>query len=136
MKYLVDANILSEPTKPEPNEKVIAWLRENEQGLVIDPVIVGEIRFGIYLLPTGRRRQRLERWFEEGVRRVECLAWDLQTGLCWAKLLADLRRRGQAMPIKDSFIAATALYHDLTIATRNRLDFEKAGAKIVDPFRS
>jgi hypothetical protein len=38
------------------------------------------------------------------------------------------------MPIKDSLIAATALVHGLTVATRNRTDFEKAGVKIVDPF--
>jgi predicted nucleic acid-binding protein len=38
------------------------------------------------------------------------------------------------MPIKDSFIAATALVHDLTVTTRNGTDFEHAGLKIVDPF--
>jgi hypothetical protein len=38
------------------------------------------------------------------------------------------------MPIKDSLIAATALVHDLTVVTRNRADFEKAGVRIVDPF--
>jgi len=136
VKYLVDANVLSEPTKLAPNGQVVAWLRRNERELAVDPVIVGEIRFGIFLLPAGRRRQRLERWFEEGVKRVECLAWDVETGLRWAKLLADLRKRGQAMPVKDSFIAATALHHNLAVATRNRVDFEKAGGKVVDPFLS
>jgi len=38
------------------------------------------------------------------------------------------------MPIKDSLIAATALLHGLTIATRNTRDFSKARVKIVDPF--
>jgi predicted nucleic acid-binding protein len=38
------------------------------------------------------------------------------------------------MPIKDSFIAATALLHDLIVATRNRTDFGKAGVRIVAPF--
>jgi predicted nucleic acid-binding protein len=40
------------------------------------------------------------------------------------------------MPIKDSLIAATALVHGLTVATRNRSDFEKAGVKVIDPFSS
>ena len=39
------------------------------------------------------------------------------------------------MPIKDSLIAATALVHGLTIVTRNRVDFEKAGLRIIDPLR-
>lgn len=38
------------------------------------------------------------------------------------------------MPIKDSLIAATALSHDLVVATRNQSDFEKAGVEIINPF--
>ena len=134
MRYLVDANVLSEPTKPAPNTGVVAWLRHNESEIVVDPIILGEVRFGILLLPKGRRRARLERWFDEGVQRLNCVPFEAQTGLRWAELLARLRTSGRAMPIKDSLIAATALVHGLTIVTRNRADFEKAGVKIVDPF--
>jgi predicted nucleic acid-binding protein len=133
--YLVDANVLSEPTRPQPEVRALAWLRDHERELVVDPVIVGELRFGILLLPKGKRRERLERWFHEGIGRIHCLSWEAETGLRWAELLADLRRRGRAMPIKDSLIAATALVHGLTIATRNRQDFEHAGVPLVDPFR-
>ncbi len=66
MTILVDANVLSEATRPEPQPEVLAWLAQHEREIVVDPVILGEIRFGILLLPGGRRRQRLERWFEEG----------------------------------------------------------------------
>lgn len=134
MKYLVDANILSELTKPAPHPGVVAWLRANEPELAVDPVILGEVRFGILLLPRGKRRTRLTRWFSTGVQRLHCLPWDAGTGLSWAELLAELRASGQAMPVKDSFIAATALVHGLTVATRNRTDFEKAGVRVVDPF--
>ena len=134
MTYLVDANVLSEATKPSPEPRVVDWLRRHERELAVDPVILGEIRFGIHLLPASGRRQRLERWFEEGVRRMHCLPWEVQTGLRWAKLLADLRRRGEAMPIKDSMIAATALVHGLRVATRNTRDFAKARVAVVDPF--
>lgn len=136
MTFLVDANVLSEPTRAQPNPAVIAWLTRYERQLVIDPVILGELRFGILLRPKGRKRTRLERWFDAGVGRLQCVPWDVETGLRWAELLASLRGRGQAMPIKDSFIAATALVHGLTVATRNRADFEKAGVEIVDPFAS
>ena len=134
MKYLVDANILSEPTKAAPQARVVQWLRENESEIAVDPIILGELRFGILLLPKGRRRTRLEQWFAEGARRLQCLPWEAETGLRWAELLASLRASGRSMPIKDSLIAATALVHGLVVATRNRTDFEKTGVKLVDPF--
>jgi len=134
VKYLVDANVLSEPTKPTPDPRVVKWLRAHERDIAVDPVILGELRFGILILPKGRKRIALERWFDAGVERLHCLPWDAETGLEWAALLARLRRAGKAMPIKDSFIAATAVVHGLAVATRNRADFASAGVRILDPF--
>ena len=135
MTYLVDANVLSEAVKPAPDSKVVAWLRHNERELAVDPIILGEIRFGIHLLPAGKRRRRLEGWFDEGVARIVCIPWDAPTGLRWARLLADLRRSGKAVPIKDSLIAATALVHGFTVVTRNAGDFSITGAKVLNPFQ-
>jgi predicted nucleic acid-binding protein len=132
----VDASVLSEPTKPALHPGVVEWLRRYERELVVDPIILGEARFGILMLPRGKRRTRLEQWFDAGVSRLHCLPWEAQTGLTWADLLAKLRATGRAMPIKDSMIAATALTHDLTVATRNRGDFANAGVRVVDPFTS
>ncbi len=136
MRCLVDANVLSEATKPDPDPRVVDWLTRAERELVVDPIILGELRFGILLLPRGQRRTRLERWFDEGAARLHCIAWEADTGLRWAKLLADLRAAGKAMPIKDSLIAATALTHDLAIATLNLRDFAAAGVQLIDPARS
>jgi len=132
--YLVDANVLSEATRPTPDARVVGWLRRNERDMAVDPIILGEIRFGILLLPVGRRRRQLERWFDDGVSRIICLPWDAAVGLRWAKLLADLRAADRSMPIKDSLVAATALVHRLAVVTRNRRDFENAGVRLVDPF--
>lgn len=134
MRYLVDANILSEPTKPTPHLGVLDWLRRHERDLAVDPIILGEIRFGILLLPRGKRRARLEQWFDAGIRRLVCLPWEAENGLRWAELVAALRTSGRSMPVKDSLIATTALVHNLAVATHNRSDFEKAGVEIVDPF--
>jgi hypothetical protein len=134
VRYLVDANVLSEPTRPDPRPTVVAWLRRHERAIAVDPVILGEIRYGILLLPRGRRRGRLERWFDEGVRKLHCLPWEAETGLRWAELLARLRASGRTMPVKDSLIAATALANRLTVVTRNLTDFEKAGCPVIDPF--
>ncbi|MDP9193321.1 MAG: type II toxin-antitoxin system VapC family toxin [Acidobacteriota bacterium] len=134
MRYLVDANVLSEPTKPAPHAGVVEWLRNHERDIAVDPIILGEVRFGILLLPRGKRRTRLEHWFDAGVQRLHCIPWESETGLRWAEMLTTLRASGRAMPIKDSLIAATALVHDLIVVTRNRADFEKARVEIVDPF--
>jgi predicted nucleic acid-binding protein len=53
VKYLVDANVLSEPTKPAPDPRIVAWLRAHEPDIAVDPVILGELRFGILILPKG-----------------------------------------------------------------------------------
>jgi hypothetical protein len=134
VKYLVDANVLSEPTKPSPDARVVEWLRAHEAEIAVDPVILGELRFGILILPKGKKRMALERWFNAGVGRLHCLSWDADTGLKWAELLARLRKTGKAMPIKDSFIAATAMVHGMAVVTRNHIDFAKAGVRVIDPF--
>jgi toxin FitB len=134
VKYLVDANVLSEPTKPSPDLQVVNWLREHERDLAVNPVILGELRFGILILSLGKKRTALERWFDAGAGRLHCLPWDANTGLIWAELLARLRKAGATMPIKDSLIAATAIAHSLAVATRNRIDFAKTGVRVVNPF--
>jgi toxin FitB len=134
MTYLVDANVLSEAIKPRPAAKVLNWLAANEVDLVIEAVILGELAVGILLLPRGQKRVRLERWFLAVAERVECLAWDAETGRRWAHLVADLRKKWQSLPLLDSMIAATALVHGLTVATDNVRDFQKAGVPAVDPF--
>jgi len=134
MTYLVDANVLSEPTKPAPNSKVVEWLTLNEGNLVVDSIILGELFIGILALPRGRKRTRLEQWFEAVVQTVDCLPWDATISRRWAALVADLRRKGETLPLLDGMIAATALQHDLTIATRNTRDFRKTGVKVMNPF--
>ena len=134
MKYLVDANVLSEATKPAPDPKVVAWLEANEAGIVIDAIVLGELSAGILALPAGRKRQRLAHWFESVVQAIDCIPWDAAIGLRWAKLLIELRKRGTPLPVLDSMIAATALRHGLTVVTRNTRDFARAGVAVVDPF--
>jgi predicted nucleic acid-binding protein len=134
MIYLVDANVLSEPTRPAPSSKVIDWLSANEQDIVVDAMILGELYIGILALPRGRKRIQLEQWFDALVRTIDCLPWDATIARRWALLVVDLKRRGEPLPLLDGMIAATALHHDLTIATRNTRDFKRAGVKVLNPF--
>lgn len=132
--YLVDANVLSEPTKQRADKNVISWLSANESNLVVDSIILGELRIGILALPRGRKREKLEQWFESVIEAIECLPWDATVSRRWAALVVDLKRKGETIPLLDGMIAATALEHDLILATRNTPDFKKAGVKTFDPF--
>jgi len=134
MKWLLDTNVLSEVTRPEPAPKVEAWLRAEGNDSAIDPIVLGELRYGILILPRGARRNRLEAWFDAGAGRMHCLPWDRDTGLEWAVLLARLRSKGLAMPLRDSMIVATAMTHRLTVVTRNVRDFAVAGVPLLNPF--
>jgi predicted nucleic acid-binding protein len=134
MTYLVDATVLSEPTKPAPVDKVVAWLSVNERNLVVDSIILGELCTGILALAPGRKRRQLEHWFGALMQTIECLPWDAEISRRWAKLVVDLQQKGKTMPLLDGMIAATALHHDLIVATRNTRDFKQAGLKVFDPF--
>ena len=134
MKYLVDANVLSEATRPQPSPAVVQWLRVHESELVVTPIVLGEIEYGILLIPAGKKRTQLQLWFRQGVQRLRGLDLDAGTAGIWADLLARLKRKGQAMPVKDSLIAASAIQHQLSIVTRNVADFRNAGVPLIDPF--
>ena len=134
MIYLVDANVLSEPTKQAADPRVVAWLAANESNLIVDSIIIGELRIGILALPRGRKRDRLQQWYDSVVETIDCLPWDVTISQRWAALVVELKRKGEAVPLLDGMIAATALQHDLTIATRNVRDFQKTGVKTFNPF--
>ena len=73
MKFLVDANVLSEAVKPIPEPKVLAWLSANETELAINPIVLGELQYGILLLPVGKKRDQLRKWLLSGIQYLAML---------------------------------------------------------------
>lgn len=134
MKYLVDANVLCEPTKPVCNQKVLDWLQKNHAECAADAVVLAEICRGIDALPKGRRKSLLTEWFDELKASIPTLAWTAETAVVWGPLANDIRRAGFTVGIKDTMIAATARTHGLTVATRNVDDFIRCGVAVVNPF--
>ena len=135
MIYLVDADVLSEPTKQAADNRVVAWLDANESNLIVDSIIIGELRISILALPCGRKLDRLEQWYETVVEAIDCIQWDATISQRWAALVVELKRKGETVPLLDGMIAATALQHDLIVATRNTRDFQKTGVKTLNPFQ-
>lgn len=130
MKYLVDANVLREPTRPAPEPQVVEWPHDNEAELAVNPIVLGGLEYGILLLPGGRRR-RHQAWFAGGVQRLKVLDVDAVSA---AAALSESHEVGQFMSVKHSLIAATAAAHHLSIATGNVADFRHCGVRPVNPF--
>jgi predicted nucleic acid-binding protein len=101
---------------------------------VVDSIILGELYIGVLALPRGRKRTLLQQWFEAVAQTINCLAWDSTIARRWALLVASMKQRGEPLPLLDGMIAATALQHDLIVATRNTRDFRKTGVKVLNPF--
>jgi predicted nucleic acid-binding protein len=95
---------------------------------------LANLRIGILALPRGRKRDRLEQWYETLVETIDCIPWDATISQRWAALVVELKRKGETVPLLDGMIAATALQHDLIVATRNTRDFQKTGVKTLSPF--
>jgi predicted nucleic acid-binding protein len=135
--FLLDTNVLSEFSRTgEPDQHVDRWLKTTAEGsLFVSVLTFAEIRRGIELLPFGKRRTQLEQWQDEVVVSFETRLLPVTKTIAdrWALLSAQAQRRGTSLASIDGLIAATALEHDLTLATRNVKDFVGVGVTIFNP---
>ena len=67
------------------------WLNANESNLIVDSMIIAELRTGILALPRGRKRDRLEQWYEMVVETIDCIPWDASISQRWAALVVELK---------------------------------------------
>lgn len=138
MPWLLDTNILSEIRRPKPQPKVLAFIAARPlHELYISAVTLAELRFGIDRLDAGERRDALNRWLTHTVRpmfhqRVLPVTEDIL--FRWRVLMEEGRRVGHTYSQPDLIIAATALHHGLTVVTRDRDDFDKTGANVINPW--
>ncbi len=136
MSFLVDTDVLSNPSKLNPSTKVDAWLEANQALLYTSAITLGELSRGVELLPAGAKRVRMERWVED-IRQTmagRILSFNARTAMVWGAMTARLERAGHKMPLADSLIAAIARRHGLTLVTRNTHDFKHTGVKLLNPF--
>ena len=134
MSWLVDTNVISELSRRAPNPKVSSWLLANQDELHVSVLTLGELEKGLSKVADKARRQRLERWVRSDVptwfgNRV--LEIDVKVAVRWGRLVGSL---SDPLPAIDSLIAATALEHRLTVVSRNKSDFTRAGVAVLDPW--
>jgi len=140
VNYLLDTNVLSEVQRPQPDERVLAWLDQvDEDRTFLSVITVGEIARGVEQLDDGKRKAALRQWLDVDLPARfggRLLQIDRETALVWGELMARAKARGRGLGVMDAWIAAAALRHELTLVTRNTKDFVSIGLKLLDPWIS
>ena len=135
---LIDTNVVSKPWKPAPDTRVLGWLDAQAiETLFLAAITIAELRFGIAAMPEGKRRTVLHDRLEGEVLPLfsgRILPFDLDVSKAYATLMAAARGSGKAIGTADGYIAATALAHGFSVATRDVSPFEAAGLKVINPW--
>jgi hypothetical protein len=137
---LLDTNVVSEPLRPTPDARVIEWIDAQPlETLFLSAVTVAELRAGVALLPSGKRRTSLQQNLEKRVLPLfagRVLPFDLACTPAYAELTAKARTVGLAVATADGYIAAIAAANGFVVATRDTAPFEAAGVAVVNPWRA
>jgi toxin FitB len=136
---ILDSNVISELMRPAPEQKVIAWLdRQPRSSIWTTSVSVFEIRFGLQIMPSGKRRDIYDRGFEDLLKRIDhrVAPFDIEAAHLASNLMASRKVQGRPRESRDTMIAGIVLSHRATLATRNIRDFYDIPATLTDPWAS
>ncbi len=136
MSWLIDTDVICQPAKRNGDAKVIAWLEAEQDRCYTSAVVIAQLAYWVRT-KEGRQRQALQAWL---MRLVDALhgrihGFNVSVAHVWAEQERLLNKAGQRMPVEDSYIAATARRHGLTIATGNDRDFKRPGLSVFNPFK-
>lgn len=135
---LLDTNVVSEPLRASGDMNVLAWIdAQIIETLYLSTISLAELRFGIAVLPAGKRRDTLHASLEQRVLPLfasRILSFDDPASKSYATLRARARAAGQAIAPADGYIAAIAVAHGFTVATRDTSPFAAAGVPVINPW--
>jgi predicted nucleic acid-binding protein len=134
MSFLVDTDLLSMLERKQVPPKLENWVKNNEADIFLSVVSFTELQFGLDQAPVTHTSS-LSAWLAVLRHKLAPATEELTEPVLvrWKQLLADLKIKNRTMTCEDSLIAATALFHGHTVATRNKRHFEPAGVAIVNP---
>jgi predicted nucleic acid-binding protein len=137
---VLDTNVLSALMRTKPDAVVVEWLdRQPADSIWVTSITVFEARFGLALLPNGKRRRSLERAFDRVLTEdfsSRVLSLDEMAAATAGQLAAGRQRAGRVVDLRDTLIAGIAQARRATIATRNTRHFEGLDVAVVDPWRA
>lgn len=139
MKYLLDTCVISELTKPHPNENVVGWLQSKDEKLLfLSSLVFGEIAKGIDKVPDLAKKERLKLWVEEDLKhrfKDRIIAVDMDIAIKWGEVQGIAELNGKPMPSIDGLIAATGIVNNCTVVTRNVSDMEQSRVCLLNPWK-
>lgn len=135
MSWLLDSDVLSQPAKRFGNTRVIAWLEKQKDSCYTSSIVIAQLAFWVRS-KRGKQRVALQKWLTELIDAMQgrILGFNVSVAHVWAEQQHKLQAAGQPMPVEDSYIAAIACRHNLTVVTGNVKDFHRPGIKIFNPF--
>jgi tRNA(fMet)-specific endonuclease VapC len=119
-EYLLDANVLSEPTRKAPNRGVLEGLRRHARRVATAAPVWYELLYGARCLPASQKRSEIEAYlFGIVARNVPILPYDEACAEWHSGEGARLRALGRPSPYADGQVAAIARVNDLVLVTAN-----------------
>ena len=135
---LLDTNVVSEPLRHAPEVRVIEWIDAQPlETLYLSAITVAELRAGVALLPTGKRRIGLHDNLEKRVLPLfvgRVLPFDMACTNAYAELMAKARTAGLAIATADGYIAASAAANGFAVVPRDSSPFQAAGLTVINPW--
>jgi len=136
MSWLLDTDVICQPAKRNGDARVVAWLEQERDRCYTSAIVIAQLAYWVRT-KDGPRRQALQSWL---TRLVDALqgrihGFNVAVAHVWADQERLLDQVGHRMPVEDSYIAATARRHGLTIATGNDRHFRRPGLKVFNPFK-
>lgn len=137
---MLDTNVISEALRPNPESRVLDWINTQAiETLYLSAISVAELRFGAALLPSGRRKDKLQNRLEDKLLPLfagRILPLDVAVTKTYAELMSQARMAGQSISTADGYIAATAAANGMIIATRDTNPFAAAGLEVINPWET
>ena len=135
---ILDTNVVSELMRPGPDATVVDWVAgQAATNLYLSTVSEAELRFGVEILPSGTRRDRLLDEVEGMLREDfagRVLSFDSAAAQAYATIAAARRAAGRPINHADCQIAAIARSRGASVATRDIDDFERSGIDVINPW--
>jgi predicted nucleic acid-binding protein len=134
---VLDTNVLSALMLRSPDPKVAAWLdRQPRTSVWTTSVTIFEVRFGLEIMPTGKRRSGLIEDFDKLLTSINhrIAPFDAEAAQHASTLMASRKMQGRPRELRDTMIAGIVLSHRATLATRNIRDFDGISATLIDPW--
>lgn len=133
LRYLLDTNVLSEPIKSHPNERMLERLAEHDGEFATCSVVWHELSYVAARLPASKKRRAIEAYLAEAVRStLPILPYDQEAATWHAKERARLTRNGRPPSAADGQIAAIAHANELVLVTANVKDFRRFKDLVVE----